>query len=40
MVVTHCLDIRQTDGGEVVSLTHWPLSTHQKNFVFLIAVSG
>jgi hypothetical protein len=33
-----CLDIRFTDGGEVVSITHLPRPTPQKQL--LISVSG
>jgi hypothetical protein len=29
--IPHCLDNRLTDGGEFVSLTSRPRSTHQKN---------
>jgi hypothetical protein len=48
--IPHCLDSRLTDGGEVVSLTHRPLSTPQKlyfstgrsllprNFIFMFLV--
>jgi hypothetical protein len=30
--ISHCLDSRLTDGGEVVSLTHRPLSTPQRQY--------
>jgi hypothetical protein len=30
--IPHCLDNWLTDGGKVVSLTHWPRSTSQKLF--------
>jgi hypothetical protein len=30
--IPHCLDSRLTDGGEVVSPTHWPRSTPQKHY--------
>jgi hypothetical protein len=41
--IRHCLDNGLTDGGKVVSLTHWPSSTPQGYFfLFLIffSVSG
>jgi hypothetical protein len=40
MLTPHCLDIRITDGGEVVSLTRRPRSTPQKRFLVLISVRG
>jgi hypothetical protein len=30
--IPHCLDNRLTDGGNVVSPTHWPHSTPQEHF--------
>jgi hypothetical protein len=33
--IPHCLDIRLTDGGDVVSLTRQPRSTPQKHFISL-----
>jgi hypothetical protein len=30
--IPHCLDNRLTDGGKVVSPTHWPHSTPQKHY--------
>jgi hypothetical protein len=30
--IPHCLDIRLTDGGKVVSPTHRPRSTPQKHY--------
>jgi hypothetical protein len=30
--ILHCLDIRRTDDGEVVSVTHRPRCTAQKHF--------
>jgi hypothetical protein len=35
--IPHCVDNQQTDGGEVVSPTHWPHFTPQKHFY---SVSG
>jgi hypothetical protein len=32
--ITHCLDSRLTDGGEVVSFMHRPPSTPQKHYFF------
>jgi hypothetical protein len=34
----HCPDIRLTNGGEVVNLTHRPLSTSQKIFFSVLLV--
>jgi hypothetical protein len=34
------LDSQLTDGGEVVSLMHWLLSTPRKIFLVLISVRG
>jgi hypothetical protein len=30
--IPHCVDNGLTDGGKVVSLTHWPRSTPQKHY--------
>jgi hypothetical protein len=30
--ILHCLDNRLTDGGKVVSFTHWSRSTPQKHY--------
>jgi hypothetical protein len=34
------LDSRLTDGGEVVSPTHWPHSAPKKHYLVLISVRG
>jgi hypothetical protein len=34
--ISHCLDNRHTDGGEVVSLTHRPRSTPRKHIYFYL----
>jgi hypothetical protein len=31
--IPHCLNNRQTDGGKVLSIAHWPLSTPQKHYL-------
>jgi hypothetical protein len=38
--IPHCIDNRLTDGGKVVSPTHWPRSTSQKHYYFYVSVSG
>jgi hypothetical protein len=38
LMIPHYLDSRITDGSEVVSLTHRPCFTYQKDFLDLIFV--
>jgi hypothetical protein len=38
--ITHCLDNRLTDGGEVVSSTRRPLFILQEEFLVIISVRG
>jgi hypothetical protein len=38
--ISHFLDNRLNEGGEVVSLTRWPHFATQKHFPVLISVRG